>query len=259
MGVVYKARQVSVNRLVALKLLRWGHNIGDDQLMRFRNETEAVAALDHPHVVPILEVGRHEGQPYFTMKLLGGGSIAQRLPGYSCDPRAAAALIVPVAEAVYHAHRRGILHRDLQSRPTSCSTSKTRPARRRLRAGEAAGRGRRADPLARDHRNACVHGAPSKADRNLRARHHRHRRLRPRGHPLRPVDRSPGVPGRDGLMETLRLVREATPVPPSRLNPRVALATLETICLKCLQKDPADRYGSAEAVVVDLNRYLSNT
>ena len=253
MGVVYKARQVSVNRLVALKLLRWGHDVGDDQLVRFRNEAEAVAALDHPHVVPILEVGRHEGQPYFTMKLLGGGSIAQRLPGYSSDPRAAAALIVPVAEAVYHAHRRGILHRDLK--PANILLDE----QGRPYVGDF-GLAKRLEgdgglTLSQEILGTPAFMASEQADRNLG-----------------PVTTATDVYGlgailyamltgrpvfrAETLMETLRLVRDATPVPPSRLNPRVA-RDLETICLKCLQKDPADRYGSAEAVVDDLNRYLA--
>jgi hypothetical protein len=114
MGVVYEARQVSHNRPVALKMVRAGLLAGDDEPRRFRNEAEAVALLDHPGIVPVYEVGAHEGQHYFSMKLVPGGSLVPLLPRYPDDPRAAARLVAEAAEAVAHAHARGILHRDLK-------------------------------------------------------------------------------------------------------------------------------------------------
>src|SRR5262245_17669883 len=96
MGVVYRARQISLNRPVALKVMRAGVLAGDDELRRFQNEAEAVALLDHPGIVPFHEVGEHDGQRYFSMKLVAGGSLAERLPAYRDDPKAAAALLAEV-------------------------------------------------------------------------------------------------------------------------------------------------------------------
>jgi serine/threonine-protein kinase len=114
MGVIYRTRQVSLNRPVALKLIRAGVLAGADELRRFQNEAEAVARLDHPGIVPIYEVGEHEGQRYFSMKLVSGGSLSGRIATYRDDPTAATSLLIEVAEAVHHAHMRGILHRDLK-------------------------------------------------------------------------------------------------------------------------------------------------
>ena len=107
MGVVYKARQISLNRPVALKLLKSDILAGDDERRRFQNEAEAVALLDHPHIVPIFEVGDHEGRQFFSMKLVGGPSLEKKLSDYAADPKAAARLVKTAAEAVHHAHRAG--------------------------------------------------------------------------------------------------------------------------------------------------------
>ena len=114
MGVVYKARQISLNRLVALKMIRAGALAGEAELRRFQNEAEAVARLDHPHIVPIYEVGEHDGKRYFSMKLIGGPCLSRTLSSYTANPQDAAKLMVTIAEAVHHAHQRGILHRDLK-------------------------------------------------------------------------------------------------------------------------------------------------
>ena len=114
MGVVYKARQISLNRAVALKMVKAGFLAGEAELQRFQNEAEAVALLDHAGIVPIYEVGEHNDQKYFSMKLVEGGNLADQLASFKNNPRAAATLLAETAEAVHHANMRGILHRDLK-------------------------------------------------------------------------------------------------------------------------------------------------
>src|SRR5947209_19968849 len=114
MGVVYLARQVTLNRPVALKMIRAGVLADAADLRRFQNEAEAVALLDHAGIVPVYEVGEHDGQRYFSMKLVEGGNLAERIASLKDNPRAAAIIMVETAEAVFHAHIRGILHRDLK-------------------------------------------------------------------------------------------------------------------------------------------------
>ncbi len=105
MGVVYKARQTSLNRLVALEMLRISAIADLDSPRRFRLEAEAIANLDHPNIIPIYDVGEQDGFSFFAMKLVEGGSLAQHLPAFAADPRAAARLVATVARAAHHAHR----------------------------------------------------------------------------------------------------------------------------------------------------------
>src|SRR5262249_12576200 len=110
-GIVYKARQVSLNRLVALKMILAGSFASSHNIQRFRTEAESAANLDHPHIVPIFEVGEDEGQQYYTMKFVEGTSLAAHPRG---DLRMEVAGVVDVARDVHHAHQRGVLHRDLK-------------------------------------------------------------------------------------------------------------------------------------------------
>ena len=134
MGVVYKARQVSLNRPVALKMIKAGLLADDAELIRFQNEARAVALLDHPGIVPVYEVGEHDGRRYFSMKLIDGGNLAEQLASFRDDHRAAVALMIETAEAVQHAHTRGILHRDLK--PANVLVDARAPAYHRLRPGQ---------------------------------------------------------------------------------------------------------------------------
>jgi hypothetical protein len=252
MGVVFEARQVSLNRAVAVKMIRTGLFAGKADLRRFHAEAEAVAHLDHPRIVPIYGVGEDENCHYFSMKLLRGGSLAGRLAAYPSDPRAAARLVAEVAQAVQHAHDRGILHRDLKpsnilldeegwplvtdfglakrsgddSNLTQSGAIMGTPS---FMAPEQASGGKVAVTALTD-----VYGLGAVLYALL-------------------TGRPPFVAGT--ILETIEEVRERSPARPSRINARVG-RDLETICLRCLEKDPWRRYGSASALADDLRRWL---
>jgi uncharacterized protein (TIGR03067 family) len=249
MGVVYRARQVSVGRVVALKTILAGRLASTEDVVRFRTEAEAAAALDHPNVVPIYDVGTQDGLPYFTMKLIEGRSLAQLLRDGPLDPHTAAGLVAVIARAVHHAHQQGVLHRDLKPANVLLDATgqphvadfglakRSQGAASLTQSGlvgtveymapeQAAGRGRRLTTA------ADVYSLGAILYELLTGR---------------PPFRA------DTPLLVLRQLQEDDPVRPRVLNPRVN-RDLETICLKCLEKDPARRYGRADLLAEDLER-----
>ena len=253
MGVVYEARQISLNRPVALKRIRAAALASDDELRRFRNEAEAVAQLDHPNIVPIFEVGRYEDQQYFSMKLVAGGGLDQRLQEYVAEPRRAARLVAVTAAAIHHAHQRGILHRDLkpanivvdadgQPHVTDFGLSKRVEGDSELtQSGAILGTPAYMAPEQASGRRSSVTTATD---------------IYGLGAVLYALLTGRGPFGGTTVLETLDRVRERAPEPPHLLNPRVP-RDLEVICLKCLSKVPARRYTTADDLAADLDRFLA--
>jgi WD40 repeat protein/tRNA A-37 threonylcarbamoyl transferase component Bud32 len=252
MGIVYKARQKSPRRLVALKMIRVGALATMDDLRRFRNEAEAVATLDHPHIVPVYEVGEHAGQPYFTMKLLDGGSLDQQLARYRTDPKAAARLVATVARAVHHAHQRGVLHRDLK--PSNILLS----AHEQPHVSDF-GLAKRLQADVNATQTGAIVGSPSYMAPEQAAGDKGAVSTATDVYGLGAVlyallAGQPPFRG-DNILSTLEQVRSREPDSPSGFNCRVD-RDLECICLKCLEKEPRRRYPSAEALADDLKRWL---
>jgi WD40 repeat protein len=250
MGLVYLARQLSPNRLVAIKMMDADQPLSGPPAQRFRNEAEAAATLDNPHIVPIYEVNEFAGRPYFTMKLIEGGSLVQQLDQFA-DPRKAARLVADVARAVHHAHQRGILHRDLkpsnilldlEGNPyvADFGLAKRLEGEQDLtRTGVIVGTPSYMAPEQADGKRGAVTAATD---------------VYGLGAVLYTLltGRTP-FEGETSL-DTLNQVKHQEPVPPSRGNRRVD-HDLEVVCLKCLDKEPARRYVSAEALAADLERW----
>lgn len=259
MGVIYRARHRRLGRIVALKMISAGRLASTDEIRRFRTEAEAAAQLDHPHIVPIYEVGEVNGQPFFTMRLIDGGSLQQALserrPPFEVPH--AVRLMAQVARAVHHAHQRGILHRDLK--PGNILLD------------------RKGEPHVTDFglvkqlegtspqitqemltRTGAIVGTPSYMSPE-QARAERSLTIASDIYSLGAIlyELLTGQPPFRGPnpVETLMQVLEKEPPRPRSLNGRLD-QDLETICLKCLEKDPAQRYAAAADLADDLDRWL---
>jgi tetratricopeptide (TPR) repeat protein len=251
MGVVYQARQVSLERVVALKMILAGAHAGPDDLARFRREAEAVARLQHPNIVQIHEVGEAGGLPYFSLEFCPGGSLGKRLQGTPLPAREAAALVETLARAMHAAHEKGVVHRDLKPANVLLAEDGTPKvsdfglAKLLGQAGETAsgavlgtpsymapeqagGRGQAVGPAADVYALGailyeCLTGRP----------------------PFRAAT----------ALDTLLLVVGDEPVPPRQLQPGVP-RDLDAVVLKCLEKDPKRRYATARELADDLHRFL---
>jgi WD40 repeat protein len=251
MGIVYRARDIGTGRIVALKVLQAHHLEVPDLVTRFRSEVRAVTSLDHPHVLPVHEVGEYEGIPFFSMKLTTGGSLAQRVGDYLGKPTEIARLLAKVARGVSHAHERGILHRDLK------------PGNILL---DAAGEPYVCDfGLAKwieDDRNLTITSAVLGTPHYIAPEQATGQKGLTTAADIYSLGaiiyelltaRPPFVG--QSIIETLRLASENTPERPSSLAQNIP-KDLETICLKCLEREPASRYPSASALATDLENWI---
>ncbi len=254
MGVVYKARQIGLNRIVALKMIKSGHLAGEEDVARFRAEAASAGRLDHPGIVPIYEVGQWCGLPYFSMGYVEGESLALKIAHGPLPPREAALVTMKIASAVDYAHQRGVIHRDLkpanvlvdasgQPKITDFGLAKSATGATQLTTTgqilgtpnfmppeQASGRRESINELADVYGLGailfalCVGRPPFQAASQL-----------------------------DVVLQVL----DRPPTPPSLLNSEVP-KPLEQICLRCLEKRPGDRYASARALADDLARFLKD-
>ncbi len=254
MGVVFKARQTALKRLVALKMILTGPLADGEQIARFRGEAEALARLKHPNIVEIYEIGEAEGKPYLALELVEGGGLDRKLAGTPMPAREAAGLVETLARALHFAHVHGVIHRDLkpanvllsadgQPKITDFGLAKVLEADSGVtRTGAVLG--------------TPSYMAPEQAGGDLPA-------IGPRtdvyalGATL--YEALTGRPPFKGasMLDTLEQVRFAEPASPSRLQMKLP-RDLATICLKCLRKAPDQRYQSAMALADDLRRFLDN-
>lgn len=258
MGVVFRARQVSLNRPVAVKMILSGELASSDDVARFRTEAEAAANLDHPAIVPIYEIGEREGQHYFSMKFIDGESLSQLLQKASGksltrdELQERVGLVIAVARGIHYAHQRGIIHRDLK--PANILIDS---------AGQPHitdfGLARRTTEGSDLTRTGAIVGTPSymAPEQALGSGKNATTAVDIYGLGAILYASLTGRPPFEGQnpLETILQVQKEPPVPPSRLNSSVD-HELEVICLKCLEKDPEARYRSAGELADDLARWV---
>jgi tRNA A-37 threonylcarbamoyl transferase component Bud32/putative methionine-R-sulfoxide reductase with GAF domain len=252
MGVVYKARQIHLNRICAIKMILAGEHASRDHATRFLAEAETIARLQHPNIVQVHHLGFHEGRPFVELEYVAGGSLAERIDGSPRPPHESAALLEPLAKAVQEAHRLGVVHRDLKPGNVLLSPDGT-PKLADF------GLAKSLKVSSQLTRSDWVLGSPSYMSPEQAAGHSSEAGPAADIYGLGAILYAmlTGRPPFKGLtaIETLELVRTADPVPPSKLRPGVP-RDLETICLKCLCKEPKDRYEDAEALAEDLQAFL---
>jgi WD40 repeat protein len=270
MGVVYRARQVALKRLVALKMILSGSYAGDEEVARFKSEAEAVARLQHPNIVQIYEIGEAEGRPFFALEYVEGGSLNKKLNGTPLPAREAACLVESLARAMHAAHERGIVHRDLKPANILLAGGGNEPPdegspgnAHALLAGYIPkisdfGLAKQLDAEKGQTQSGAIVGTPS-----YMAPEQAQGRTRDIG-PASDVyalgailyELLTGRPPFRGasVAETLEQVRTQEVVSPARLQVKLP-RDLETICLKCLEKQPHRRYGSARDLADDLGRF----
>jgi WD40 repeat protein len=252
MGVVYKARQFRPSRILALKTVRAGGCYGDEHLRRFRVEAEALARVRHPNIAQVYEVGEAGGQPYYTLELCPGGSLAQLLQGGPLVPERAARLLALLAEALHAAHERGVIHRDLKPANVLFAQDGTPKV-------VDFGLAKLLDAEPGPTRSGELLGTPSYMAPEQAAGQVSEVGPATDVYALgaifyelltgRPPFRAPTA------VETVKQVIDREPLRPRQLQPAVP-RDLETICLKCLEKQPARRYASAGALGEDVRRFL---
>jgi serine/threonine-protein kinase len=255
MGVVYKARHVKLDRVVALKMVLAGAHASQSQLDRFILEAQAVARLQHPDIVQVFEVGEHDGLPYFSLEFVEGGTLAHKLGGKPMAPPAAAEMALILAGAMQVAHRKSIIHRDLKP-ANILLTAEGLPKITDFGLAK-----KLEDEESHQTRSGAIMGTPSYM--SPEQAWGETDKIGPLAdqYALGAIlyEMLTGRPPFQGAtpLDTLEQVRSQEPVPPTRLQPKIP-KDLETICLKALQKESKKRYADCEELASDLQRFLDN-